>query len=196
MDPYAALEAICMARHSTREFLDTPVSGTLVEKIVSIAGTAPFAGGSKKWEVMVVSEKALIKESARVVRARVEELHGSIRPPFQHGFLEYARYFSAFESAPVLLLPVFNVTRALSIMLPQAPESIVRMENENFVKSIACVSMLLLLAAQSLGLATCFMTGPLLAEEELGRLTNVKSGRRIGAVIPLGYAANLQQTGK
>jgi nitroreductase len=81
-------------------------------------------------------------------------------------------------------------------MFREPPESILRLESENFVKSISCVTMLILLAAQSLGLASCFMTGALIAEEELGRLVKVKPGYRIGAVIPLGYAADLQQSGR
>ena len=193
MDAYATLEAICTARHSTREFLDTPVPRTLIEKILAIARTSPFAGGSKSWEVLVVQEQEHIAEAVRVVRSRVEELHTSIRPAFQQGFLEYARYFSAFESAPVLLLPVFKTIPTLTLMLPEPSEHIIRMESENFVKSISCVAMLILLAAQSLGLGSCYMTGPLIAEEEIGRLVNVKPGRRIGAVIALGYPANLRQ---
>jgi nitroreductase len=191
MDAYSALGAICTARHSVREFLDRPVPGALIEKIISIAHTSPYAGGSKNWEILVVQKQDQIAEAARVIRSRVEDLHASITPTFQESFLEYARYFSAFESAPVLLLPVFKVIPTLTLMLPQPAESIIRMESENFVKSISCVAMLILLAAQSLGLGSCFMTGPLIAEEEVGRLVNIKPGRRIGAVIPLGYAKNL-----
>jgi nitroreductase len=191
MDLYAALEAMCTARHSTREFLNRPVPAALIEKILAIARTSPFAGGSKSWEVLVIQEQDRIAEAARVVRSRVEVLHASIRPPFQQGFLEYARYFSAFESAPVLMLPVFKVIPTLTLMLPEPPEEIIRMENENLAKSISCVTMLILLAAQSLGLASCCMTGPLIAEEEIGRLVNIKPGRRIGAVIPVGYEADL-----
>jgi nitroreductase len=196
MDAYTALEALCTARHSTRQFRDLPVSGELLEKVLSIARTSPYAGGSKKWDVLVVQEKDRILEAARVVRSRVAELHASIGPAFQQGFLEYARYFSAFESAPVLLLPVFKPNRTMSFMILEPPESALRLESENVVKSISCVTMLILLAAQSLGLASCFMTGALLAEEELGRLLKVKPGYRIGAVIPLGYAADLQESGR
>ncbi len=193
MDTYAALEAICTARHSAREFLDKPVPGALIEKILAIAHTSPYAGGSKSWEVMVVQDQDHIAKAVRAVRSRVEALHSSLKPEFQQGFLEYATYFSGFENAPVLLFPVFRVIPALTLMLHEPPENTIRMESENFVKSISCVSMLILLAAQSLGLASCYMTGPLIAEEEISRIVNIKPGRRIGAVIPLGYAKDLSQ---
>ncbi len=60
-------------------------------------------------------------------------------------------------------------------------------ERDNFTKSISCVVMLVLLAAESLGLGACYMTGPLIAEKEIGKIINIKKGRNIGAIIPLGY---------
>lgn len=192
MDPYLALEALCKARHSTRRFLDKPVSDELVAKILEIARTSPFAGGSKSWEVLVIRDRARIEETARAVRARVATLHASIRPAFQEAFLEYAKNFSSFESAPVLMLPVVRVIPTLTLMLPEPTDGVVRMESENYVKSISCVAMLILLAAESLGLASCFTTGPLLAEEEIATIVAVKPGRRIGALIPIGYSADNQ----
>jgi nitroreductase len=49
--------------------------------------------------------------------------------------------------------------------------------------------MLILLAAESLGLGACYMTGSLVAEAALAGLLAVKPGRSIGAVIPVGYRA-------
>jgi len=46
--------------------------------------------------------------------------------------------------------------------------------------------MLIQLAAQSLGLGACCMTGPLLAETELAQKLGMKPGFAVGAVIPVG----------
>lgn len=187
MDAYGTLAALCEARHSSRMFLNTPVPTDLLEKILAIARTSPFAGGSKSWEVVVVSERDRIDALAREVRAKTAEWHDAMRPEFRSAFLEYAVNFTAFERAPVLMLPVVRIIPTLTIMLPEPTRDIVRMEEENFVKSISCVAMLILLAAQSLGLASCLATGPLIAEDEIGRIIGLKPGRRIGAVIPIGY---------
>jgi nitroreductase len=193
MDTYQALESICIARHSTREFLDRPVPDDLLGKILSIARTSPYVGGGKSWEILVIQEKPVIDAAADIVRSGVDRMHASVRPQFQRGFIEYARSFSAFESARALLVPVFRVIPSLSLMTSEPTEAILRMENENLAKSISCVSLLILLAAQSLGLGSCYMTGPLIAEEELGRLFGINPGRRIGALIPIGYAANTRK---
>jgi nitroreductase len=193
MDAYGALESICVARHSTREFLDKPVPEELLGKILTVARTSPYASGSKSWEILVIQEKPVIAAAARIVQSGVDRMHASIHPQFQQGFIVYARSFSAFGSAPALLVPVFRVIPTLSLMMSDPPEAVLRMENENLAKSISCVSMLVLLAAESLGLGSCYMTGPLIAEKELGRLFNINPGRRIGAVIPIGYAAPPRQ---
>ena len=187
MDQFEALKAICTARHSVREFSDRPVPDDAVDRILEIAKTSPYAGGSKSWRLLVVRDKALIREAARLVRRRVEELGTGMRPAFRAEFAEYARSFSVFERAPLLLVPTFRAVPALSLMLAEPEENIVRMENESFVKSISCVAMLILLAAQSLGLGSCYMTGPLVAESAMAKLFQVSSGHRIAAILPLGY---------
>jgi len=47
--------------------------------------------------------------------------------------------------------------------------------------------MLLLLAAQSIGLNACYLTGPIIAQNEILKLINAKQGKEIGAIIPIGY---------
>ena len=47
--------------------------------------------------------------------------------------------------------------------------------------------MLVLLAAEALGLGACYMTGGLLAEHEILELITNKKDRKIGAIIPIGY---------
>jgi nitroreductase len=70
--------------------------------------------------------------------------------------------------------------------MSDTPE-LLQWERDNYVKSIACVAMLILLAAESLGLAACHMTGGLIAEDALGPLAKIRKGRSIGALIPIGY---------
>jgi nitroreductase len=190
MDTYEALESICIARHSTREFLDTPVPDDLLKQILSLARTSPYVSGSKSWDILVIQDKQVIAAAADIVKSGVDRMNVSVRPQFQQGFIEYARSFSAFETAGALLVPVFRVIPSLSLMMDEPTEAILQMESENFAKSISCVTMLVLLAAQSLGLGSCYMTGPLIVEEELRRLFNTHPGRRIGSLIPIGYAAN------
>jgi nitroreductase len=182
---YEELMKLCSARHSCRSFDTRPVSAEDVQRVVKAAAAAPFASGSKSWEIAVVDRSAVIKEMAAAVRRRSGELAAKMKNEDRKEFLDYSRFFTAFETAPVVLVPAFKDRRTLSLLLPG--EGLEAFERENSVKSISCACMLALLAAESLGLGACYMTGPLLAAKDLGRLAGLKPGREPGALIPLGY---------
>lgn len=93
-----------------------------------------------------------------------------------------------FREAPLLIIPYFKVTPVMKSLLRESiTESLLQWERDNSVKSISCVSMLILLAAESLGLGACYMTGPLIAEREISEILNIPPGRETGAIIPIGY---------
>lgn len=188
---YQTLRQVCERRRSVRDFADRPVSPEAIEKIKAIAYTSPYASGRKNWEILVVDDRATIQQMAEVVRRRSEEVKRSLRDDFLESYSEYAKYYTFFEQAPVLLIPVFRISPTLSYMQTEADPGLVQWERDNYVKSIACVAMLILLAAESLGLGGCFMTGPLLAEADLGKIVKIKPGRHIGAIIPVGYSGTL-----
>lgn len=184
---YNSLKAICQGRKSVRSFVDQPLTDDQITAIREIAQTAPYASGKKNWDLLVVTDRAVILDLAGIVSNRSMELGEQVRSDFRDMFLEYSTHFAAFESAPALFIPVFKVQPSLSLMLDGANYEILTWERDNFVKSVSGVIMLLQLAAASLGLGSCCMTGPLLAEEEIALRIGVKRGFEIGAVIPVGY---------
>lgn len=184
---YDTLLAICRDRKSTRDFADRPVTPDDIERILAVARTAPYASGKKNWEIVVITDPAQRALMVEAVRRRAAQIGAKVRDGFRADFSTYAEHFSAFASAPAVFVPTFRVAPSLSLMHAEADTAVREWEHDNFVKSIACVGMLVLLAAESLGLAGCFMTGPLLAENELAALVGAKPGRRLAAVIPIGY---------
>jgi nitroreductase len=184
---YEALEAICRARRARRDFAPEPLNDVLIEKILQVAYTSPYASGRKNWEVQVVTDSGLIAGMAKLVEAKVREIRERIHSDFAADFAAYAENFMGFARAPALFIPTFRVARTLSPMVAGADQALIEWERDNYVKSISCVGMLILLAAESLGLAACYMTGPLLAQTELARLLHVKRGRDVAAVIPVGF---------
>lgn len=186
---YEALLALCQRRRSVRRFHPDPVPEETVARILEVARTSPYAAGKKSWSVKVVRDPSVLEAMAMAVRRRVELLLPKVREEFREGFGAYAQNFVAFSSAPLVLVPVFRVSPALSLALAlDAPDpDIAVWERDAYLESIACVTMLVLLAAESQGLGACFMTGPLIAREELRRIVGVPGGWEIGAVVPIGF---------
>lgn len=182
---YENLLRICRSRKSCRSFSARPVARECVDKILELAATSPYASGSKAWEIAVITDREKIKALAETVRRRCAELSDNADPDFRKEFMDYSRSFSGFETAPALLIPAFKDRRTISLALPG--RGLESYERDNSVKSISCVSMLVLLAAESLGLAACYMTGPLLAGGEVAKIAGLRPGREPGALIPIGY---------
>ena len=185
---YYELLALCQRRHSTRAFLDQPLTAEQINKIKSVAMTSPYASGKKNWEIIVITEKDTIAQMAQAVDTRVNIIATEIHQDYSDGFRNYAKNFVTFAAAPALFIPAYRSKPLLSMMLNNNNNEIEIFERDNYVKSISCVSMLVLLAAESLGLGACYMTGPLLAEKSLSPFINLKPGYSIGALIPVGYA--------
>ena len=186
-DKYSALLEISASRKSRRDFIDKEVTPDLIEKIEQVAMTAPYASGRKNWEMLIVNDKKQIADLAQTVKDYVKSVEVNLNPDFKNEFLNYAKSFTNFESAPLLIIPTYRISKGMELMFESIDEDTKQWDRDNFVKSISCVIMLVLLAAESLNLASCPMTGPLIAEREFNKVLKIKKGRSVAAVIAIGY---------
>jgi nitroreductase len=181
---------LCRRRHSVRVFEDRSVPAEAVAKIKEIALTSPYASGRKNWKLEIVDDPLIIQKLVNITDLAASKIADDLRQDFRSMFQTYAHSFSAFSTAPLLVIPVYKAFATLSYMLNETNNDILQWERDNYVKSIACVAILTLLAAESLGLGACFMTGPLLAEKKLKSALGLRQNQHIGAIIPVGYPAN------
>jgi len=184
---YEMFFTLCTQRKSCRRFAPDSVSEQDIERILNAGKTSPFASGRRNWEIVVVRDKTLIDSLTDMVTTRVHQLSEQMEDFAGQQFRQYGRNFSLFSGAPVLFLPTFRVAPTLKALLrDQLTPELELWERDNAVKSISCVSMLILLAAQSLGLGACYMTGPLVAADEMARALGLPPERQVGAIIPVG----------
>ncbi len=185
---YEIFHSICESRKSCRKFAPEPVANELIDKILKTAATSPFASGRKNWRVEVVRNKDLFNKLASAVNSRAEMMASDMDDDMAILFKRYIQNFTHFEDAPVLLIPVFRISPIMkSILRDRLTSDLESWERDNAVKSISCVAMLILLATQSLNLGAVYMTGPLIAGEELSSILGLPPGHEIGAIIPVGY---------
>jgi len=187
MNNYSILKEIAASRKSTRSYSDRPVTDDDIQKILAVAKTSPFASGRKRWDILVVQDKETIQKIADATRSWITAHAEQVREDFRDGFLQYTENFTFFEQAPVLFIPIFRLSRSVSFMMEDPDNKIAEWERDAYTKSISAVATLILLAAESLDIQTCYMTGPLIAEQDIIPLLKIQPGRSIGAVIPAGY---------
>ena len=187
---YTSLLELAEQRKSCRHFTAEPVSDDAVEQILAVAARAPFASGRSNWKVARVQDPQVIATLAAQVRSRTETLCADLDAETAPFFRRYAQSFTFFEAAPLLLIPYCRETSTMKSMLREgATPQILGWEHDNLTKSLSCVAMMILLAAESLGLGACYMTGPLLAGTDLNATLGLRNNFLLGAIIPIGHKA-------
>lgn len=181
--------SLCRARRSSRDFLPVALDAHQVEVLLECAKSIPYASSRKGWDVVAVVDPFAISEAAEAVDRAAAALSGRIREDLRGEWAAYSRNFSSFRGAAAVFATVFRPSPGLAAMLDEPDPWAESFDRENHIKSISNATMALCLAATSLGLAACPMTGPLLAREELERILHLPRGRELAAFVAVGFPA-------
>lgn len=181
-------------RRSVRRFASRPVGHDVITKIVEAAITAPSASNKQPWRFLVVEDRARITRMAEAVREATSLVSAHIPEASQPAFRAYGDYFTRFEDAPAVIVPIHRAMSVLSNLvddaLPQDTRTTVRrMEEQSGLVGTSLALMNLLLMAHALGLGASGMTGPLVAEPALRAILEVPEGWGIVALVPIGFPA-------
>lgn len=188
--------ALMRGRRSVRAFRDRPVSDELVASVLDAARWAPSAGNRQAWRLLLVSDPARIGALAGLV---ADHLATARRAAGWRGGAAgeaYIENFVHFACAPRLVVPVYRVgADLLARMGPGlqrpgvAPGAAAAVPGPvlDAVSSVAAATLQILLAAHAAGLATCWMTGPLVAAAGLRAALDVPEGWHVASLVPLGW---------
>ena len=186
------IEQLLRERRSVRRFKPDQVPEALVQRLIEGAICAPSASNKQPWKFLLVQNRALIDELAEAVRAAMTLVAGHIPEPSQPAFERYGDYFTRFEHAPLVVVPIHKPLTLLSNLtsddLP-APEraAIVQLEQDSGLIGASLALGHLLLVAHELGLGASSMTGPLLARPKLKQLLEIPPAWDIVAFVPVGF---------
>jgi nitroreductase len=186
------IEQLLRERRSIRRFKPDAVPEALVERLIEAAIAAPSASNKQPWKFLVVESRELIAQLAAAVRSSTSLVARHIPEDSQPAFERYGDYFTRFEHAPLVIVPIYKPLTLLSNLtsddLPeQERAAIVQLEHESGLIGTSLALGHLLLVAHELGLGASGMTGPLLARPELKRLLEVPPAWDIVALVPLGF---------
>ncbi|MHC4501873.1 MAG: nitroreductase family protein [Planctomycetota bacterium] len=182
------------SRRSVRRFKpDRPDRATIL-KLIEAAITAPSAGNRQPWRFLILTNRESIERLAGSVREAVDRVAHHIEPAWQASFRTYGDYFTRFEEAPAVIVPLSRSLTLLSNMVDQKlpggdRERILALEARSGLIGTSLAIQNLLLMAHSLGLGASCMTGPLIAVDCIRRILDVPDSWQVVAMIPVGFPA-------
>jgi nitroreductase len=189
-----ALLALFRARRSVRLFAPEPVPREAILRVLEAAVAAPSASNKQPWRFLVVESRQRIARMAAAVRDATARIAAHVPLASKAAFLAYGDYFTRFEAAPAVIVPIHRGHSVLSNLVDAGIEAgdrdaIAHMEEQSGLVGTSLALENLLLMAHATGLGASGMTGPLVAEPALRAILEIPDGWGIVALVPIGRPA-------
>jgi nitroreductase len=179
-------------RKSIRRFKQAPVPEEAIRKILDAGRLAPSANNTQPWSFLVVKDQATLSNMADAVREMIDRMI-----PFAENEKQAQRlaayknnYYTFFENAPVVIAVFLETSDAgtdrLLARMGYSAETVARLRPWPALQSVAAAIEHMLLAAHALGYGSCWMTGPLVAQEAFGKLLDFGQEKSVVALLPVG----------
>jgi nitroreductase len=183
------LMTLMKTRRSVRKYAPGPVPEKDVDAMLEAASWAPSGTNTQNWHFIVVRSPDLRRRMHDAVARRIEELKGKIASPRgQKEFVAYSGYYGFFKDAPVAIAAVKKPYESLAKRILKRYDLAQDLFSSADVQGPAAAVENLLLMAHALGYGACWMTGPLIAREELEKVLGIAAPDELFALIPLGKA--------
>ncbi|PCJ18062.1 MAG: hypothetical protein COB02_05995 [Candidatus Cloacimonadota bacterium] len=179
------IDDLIQKRRSIRVYKDIEVDDDILESLVSAASFAPSNSNRQGYYFTFIKNKAMILDLANLVEAMVDSKKEVLQKRHPY-FFEYAKNFVHFRGAPVLMISYYTKPPSFSMQIfkEYGCQSIVSGD----VFSIGLAIQNMLLKATDLGLGSCVMSGPLIAEDDIKLYLKTPSRYGLGPMVCFGYA--------
>lgn len=185
------LKDVIEKRVSIRTFTDEPVSAEHIKEIIRRAGLAPSINNSQPWKFITITNEEMIEKMGKIVQKKVLEYfpHENIKEKMM-AQAKVLRFSSFFMDAPVLIAvemsPYQTVIEELLKGRELSLEDVNRLRNYPNIQSIGAAVENLILSAFDLGYGACWLSGLLIARNELEELLSIKSPNTLAACVAIG----------
>jgi nitroreductase len=179
-------------RKSIRRFKQTTVPDEDIKKILDAGRSAPSANNTQPWSFIVIRNHTVLKRMADAARQMIDRMipYAESEKQAQRLAAYKGTYYTFFEHAPVVVAVLMEgydagTDRVLAKM-GYSPEDIKRLRPLPGLQSVAAAIENMLLAIHALGYGSCWMTGPLVAQDAFERLLGFGKEKSIAALLPVG----------
>lgn len=188
MDLFDAIQG----RKSIRKFKRAPVPDEDINKILDAGRRAPSASNIQPWRFVVIKDKALLAKMANAAREMVDRMIPFAEDEKQAQRLAAYKgtFYTFFEHAPVVIAVFMEGydagTERLLAKMGYSAEDVKRLRPAPGLQSVSAAIQNMLLAIHAHGYGSCWMTGPLVAQEAFEKLLGYGKDTFIAALLPIG----------
>jgi nitroreductase len=196
------LKAVIEKRASIRMFSNEQVSTDHIKEMIRRAGLAPSINNSQPWSFTAITNHEILDKMGSIVQKKVLEYfpHENIKEK-RVAQAKVLRFSSFFMDAPLLIAvemsPYETVIEELLKGRELNPDDVNRLRSYPNIQSIGAAVQNLILSAFDLGYGACWLSGLLIARNELEELLEIKSPNILAACVAVGKSReNITQRDK
>ena len=167
-------------RRSIRKFQVKDVDPGKIEILLKAASWAPSANNDQPWKFVIVRNRETKNDIREALMDTMKGFYETKGIPSER----MNSYWSSVFSAPVHIF-VFCDTR--HIEMDKEWEDIEKLHN---IQGVSAACQNILLAATALDLASLWMGGPLVVEDDIKGLLNIPQDVQLMAIIAIGHPAH------
>ena len=176
---YDTLKGFLEKRASHRKFKEDNVPPSDITKIIDCARLTPSGHNQQPWKFIAVCDKTLINTIADKVVDNLKSIYPALPADVVESLEKYKFFLEHFRHAPAIIL-VFTTKNDYTTSELKRDYNIKLLEAKHFdmeLLGVGAVANNILLSAQTLGYATCWMTEPVVyAQKEVEELLKRPNG--------------------
>lgn len=178
-------------RRSVRHFKPEGLPLDDIKEMVRLAGLAPSINNAQLWKFTAVTNKDIISNMSNIVNGKISGMLNAKENEKGEKIKTTVSHFSTvFTDAPVVIAVQMKPYDAVVDTILEASglshDEMNKMRNYPDIQSIGAAIENIMLAATSMGYGCCWLTGLLVAREELEPILGVKEPYKLAACIAVG----------
>ncbi|MBK8664016.1 MAG: nitroreductase family protein [Ignavibacteriales bacterium] len=178
-------------RRSVRHFKPESLPLDDIKEMVRLAGLAPSINNAQLWKFTAVTNKDIINNMSNIVNGKISGMLNAQEDKKGEKVKTTVSHFSTvFTDAPVVIAVQMKPYDAIVDTILEASglshDAMNKMRNYPDIQSIGAAIETIMLAATSMSDVCCWLTGLLVAREELEPILGVQEPYKLAACIAVG----------
>lgn len=174
-------------RTSIRSFRSDPVPVEDIREIIRLAGLAPSVNNYQPWSFVVITSKKVMNTLADIISEKIQSYPVKNSQLSANVTNQVEWYSTFFREAPVLVVVVLDKYESVwEKGVELGHDEINRIRNYPDIQSAGACIENLLLAAVDMGYGGCWLSGPMVARDEIETVLEIMKPSMVLSFIALG----------